>query len=254
MATLLSGALGQPIVVNPRSGASGTLAGDLVAKSAPCGYTLGLFSVQSHAVAPAVYRAVPYDPVRDFTHLAIVVKLPLVLVVAATSRIRTLAEFAAAARGRPGGLSVATNGNGSSSHVTVEAFRDMVTIGLTHVPYRGSNVPAITDLIGGRLDAVVPSLADVIGNDGIRLLAVSSPERLAGWPGLSTCREQGFPGLVSTVWLSIASPAGLPAGWCGQSADGRAAAGGGVGSLVVVPGRPPRQVCGTASALQKGIA
>jgi tripartite-type tricarboxylate transporter receptor subunit TctC len=210
LAQPLSAALGQPLVVDNRPGAGGTLAGDTVAKAPADGHTIGLLTVQSHAVAPAVYAHVPYDPVRDFTHLALVAEIPLVLAVSAAGPVRTLEEFIALARRTPGGLRVGTNGNGSSAHVTIERFRRLAGIELTHVPYRGSNVPAITDLIAGRLEAIVPSLADVARNDRVRLLAASAPERLAGWPEVPTFREQGFPDLVSSVWISVAGPAGLP--------------------------------------------
>lgn len=205
----VSAALGQQFVIEPRPGAGGTIAGDAVAKAAPDGYTLGVFSVQSHAVAPSVYPAVPYDPTRDFTHITMLAELPLVLGVSAASPIRSLDDFVTAARAR-GGLTVGTNGNGSSAHATIERFSRLAGISLTHVPYRGSNAPAVADVIAGRLDAIIPSMPDVAGNDRIRLLAISLPQRLANWPEAPTFREQGFPDMVSSVWLSLGAPAGLP--------------------------------------------
>lgn len=205
----VSAALGQQFVVEPRPGAGGTIAGDAVAKATPDGYTLGVFSVQSHAVAPSVYPAVPYDTTRDFAHIAMLAELPLVLGVSAASPIRSLDDFVIAARAR-GGLTVGTNGNGSSAHATIERFRRLAGISLTHVPYRGSNAPAVADVIAGRLDAFIPSMPDVAGNDRIRLLAISLPQRLANWPEAPTFREQGFPDMVSSVWISLGAPAGLP--------------------------------------------
>jgi len=204
----VSAALGEPFIVEPRPGAGGTIAGDAIAKALPDGHTLGVFSVQSHAVAPSVYPAVSYDPVRDFTHIAMMAELPLVLGVSAASPMRSLDDFVAAAR-TPTGLTVGTNGNGSSAHATIERLRLLAGLHLTHVPYRGSNAPAVADVIAGRLDAIIPSMPDVAGNDRIRLLAISLPQRLAGWPEVPTFRELGFPEMVSSVWISLGAPAGL---------------------------------------------
>jgi tripartite-type tricarboxylate transporter receptor subunit TctC len=123
--------------------------------------------------------------------------------------MRSLDDFLAAAR-TPAGLTVGTNGNGSSAHATIERFRRLAGVNLTHVPYRGSNAPAVADVVAGRLDAIIPSMPDVAGNDRIRILAISLPERLAGWPEVPTFREQGFPQMVSSVWISLGAPAGLP--------------------------------------------
>jgi len=200
----------QPVVIEPRPGAGGTIAGEAVARAAPDGYTLGVFTVQSHAVAPAMYPKTAYHPTGDFTHLGMLAEIPLVLAVPVGSPSRTLGEFVTAARASATGFTVGTNGNGSSAHVTLGRLARLAGIQLTHVPYRGSNAPAIADLLGGRLDAVLPSLGDVARNDQVRMLAVSSAERLARWPEVPTFREQGFPDMVSTVWFSVAAPAGLP--------------------------------------------
>ena len=193
VAARVSAALGQQFVVEPRPGAGGTIAGDAVAKAAPDGYTLGVFSVQSHAVAPSVYPAVPYDPARDFTHIAMMAELPLVLGVSAASPMRSLDDFVAAARA-PAGLTVGTNGNGSSAHATIERFRRLAGISLTHVPYRGSNAPAVADVIAGRLDAIIPSMPDVAGNDRIRLLAISLPRAARRLARGADLPRAGLPG------------------------------------------------------------
>ncbi len=184
LAQPLSAALGQPVVVENRPGVGGTLAADVVAKAAPDGHTFGLSNIQPHAVAPAVYPSVSYDPVRDFTHIAIVAEIPLALTVAAGGSVQDLAQFVALARRTPGGPRIGTNGNGSSAHVSLGVFGRLAGIEIVHVPYRGSSVGAVTDVISGRIEAAMPSLADVGRNDRLRVLAVAAPERLAGWPAV----------------------------------------------------------------------
>ncbi|WP_347547236.1 tripartite tricarboxylate transporter substrate binding protein [Roseomonas sp. CAU 1739] len=206
----LTAALGQPVVVENRPGAGGTIAADAVAKASPDGHTLVLSNIQPHAVAPAVYPNVPYNPMRDFMHVAMVAEVPLALAVSAQGPLQDLAQFVALARVTPGGLRVGTNGNGSSAHVTTALFGRLAGIDLTHVPYRGSSAQAVTDVIGGRIEGAMPSLGDVGRNDRMRVLAIAAPQRLAGWPEVPTFREAGYPEMVVSVWFGISAPAGLP--------------------------------------------
>jgi tripartite-type tricarboxylate transporter receptor subunit TctC len=206
----LSAALGQPVVAENRPGAGGTIGADAVAKAAPDGHTLVLSNIQPHAVAPAVYPAVPYDPVRDFTHLALLTEIPLALVVAADSPVRDLGQFVALARRTPGGLRVGTNGNGSSAHVSLELLKRLAGVELVHVPYRGSAAMALTEVLAGRIEAALPSLGEASGNERLRILTLAAPERLARWPGVPTFREAGYPEMVVSVWFGFSGPAGLP--------------------------------------------
>jgi tripartite-type tricarboxylate transporter receptor subunit TctC len=210
LAQPLSAALGQPVLVENRPGVGGTLGADAVAKAAPDGYTFGFSNIAPHAVSPAVYANVPYDPVRDFTHIALVTEVPLALAVSAQGSIQDLAQFVALARRTPSGLRVGTNGNGSSAHVSLGLFSRLSGAEIVHVPYRGSSVPAITDVIGGRIEAVFPSLADAGRNDRLRVLAITAPERLAGWPAVPTFSEAGYPAMDVSVWFGLSGPAGLP--------------------------------------------
>ena len=198
-------------MVENRPGAGGTLAADAVAKAAPDGHTLGLSNIQPHAISPAVYPSVPYDPVRDFAHIAMVAEISLALAVAAEGPVRDLAQFVALARQTPGGRPrIGTNGNGSSAHVSLALFGRLAGIEIVHVPYRGSSVGAVTDLIGGRIEAAMPSLGDVGRNDRLRVLVIAAPERLAGWPDVPTFREAGYPDMVVSVWFGVSGPFGLP--------------------------------------------
>jgi tripartite-type tricarboxylate transporter receptor subunit TctC len=208
LAEPLAAAFGQPVVVEGRPGAGTTLAADVVAKAPPDGHTLNISNTASHAIGPLVYPGVRYDPMRDFTHVVLLAEVPLALAVNARAPQRSLAEFVAAARTTPGGLRVGTQGNGTSSHVTLELFKRLAGIELTHVPYRPGTAVA-TDLLAGHIEATITSVVEVGRNDGLRLLAIAAPGRQPGWPGVPTFREQGYPMEVA-IWLGLSAPAGLP--------------------------------------------
>jgi tripartite-type tricarboxylate transporter receptor subunit TctC len=212
IARLVSQRLGavfaQPFVVENRAGAGGTLGSDLVAKSPPDGQALVVSNIASHGVGPSVYRAMPYDSLRDFTHVALLAEIPSVLAVPAAGPIRTLADFVAAARARPG-MSVASPGNGTSSHAKQEILKRSAGIETTHVPYRGSG-PMMNDLAAGAIDAMITTLVEAGRNERFRLLAVTAPARVEGWPEVPTFRELGHPDLVASTWFGLSGPAGLP--------------------------------------------
>lgn len=208
VAQRLSATLGQSFVIENRAGAGGTLGSDLVAKSPPDGLAFVVSNIASHGVGPSVYRTMPYDAVRDFTHVALLAEVPSVLVVNANSPIRTLADFVAAARARPG-MTVGSPGNGTSSHAKQEMLKRAAGIETTHVPYRGSG-PMMNDLAAGNVDAIITTLVEAGRNERFRLLAVTAPGRVEGWANLPTFAELGFPDLVASTWFGLSGPAGLP--------------------------------------------
>jgi tripartite-type tricarboxylate transporter receptor subunit TctC len=200
--------LGQPMVIENRAGAGGTVGSAVVAQAAPDGYTLLVSNVASQGVGPSLYRNLPYDAVRDFTHIGVMAEIPSVLVVNADSPIRSLADFIAAARRDPGGIRVASPGNGSSSHIKQVLLNQLAGIRTTHVPYRGSG-PALNDVIGGQVEAMITTLQEAGRNPRVRMLAVTAERRMARWPDLPTFRELGYD-IVASTWFGLSGPAGLP--------------------------------------------
>jgi tripartite-type tricarboxylate transporter receptor subunit TctC len=206
VAAHLQTSLGQSVVVENRGGAGGTVGSDQVAKSPPDGYAFVISNIASHGVGPSVYPTIPYDPVRDFTHIALVTEIPSVLIVRADSPLRTLADLLMAARREPGRITIASPGNGSSSHAKQEMLKRLAGIETTHVPYRGSG-PALNDLAGGSVDAMITTVVEG-RNERFRALAITSAERLAGFGHIPTFREQGFE-IVASTWFGLSGPAGL---------------------------------------------
>jgi tripartite-type tricarboxylate transporter receptor subunit TctC len=146
----LSDALGQPIVISNRAGAGGTIAAAQVAKSEPDGYTLLLNTITTHGIGPHLYANLPYDPVKDFAPIALVAKLPLIMVVNAELPAQSVNDVIALAKAKPGQLSFASSGNGGAPHLSGELFKSLTATDLLHVPYRGSG-PAVVDLVAGRI-------------------------------------------------------------------------------------------------------
>jgi tripartite-type tricarboxylate transporter receptor subunit TctC len=209
VAERLTGALGQAVVVENRGGTGGTLGADIVARAPPDGYVLGLGGIAPHAIAPAVYASLPYDPVRSFTHVALLAEFPLALAASAEGPLRGLADVIDLARRNPGGFRVGTPGNGTASHLGLEQLRRAAGVEMVHVPFRGP-APAIVETLAGRTEAVMASVSELGGNDRLRLIALALPDRLAGWPAVPTFREGGVD-LLATVWFGLCGPAGVPA-------------------------------------------
>ncbi|MGX9962383.1 Bug family tripartite tricarboxylate transporter substrate binding protein [Roseomonas sp. F4] len=204
----LGSKLGQPFVVENRAGAGGTLGSDFVAKSPPDGHTLIVSNIASFGVGPSIYRSMPYNAVTDFAHIALMAEIPSVLVVNVQSPIRTLADFIAAAKARPG-LAVGSPGNGTSSHAKQAILQRSAGIETTHVPYRGSG-PMMNDVMAGSLESMITTLVEAGRNERFRLLAVTADARVPGWPEVPTFKELGHPEMVASTWFGLSAAAGTP--------------------------------------------
>jgi tripartite-type tricarboxylate transporter receptor subunit TctC len=199
-------------VVENRPGAGGALGSDLVAKAAPDGYTLVVSGIASHVIAPLLPNGTPYDPLADFTHIALFGGPPAVLAVHPKVQARDLREFVALAKSKPGALSYGSPGNGTQGQLVAELFKQRAGINVQHVPYKGAS-GAIADLIAGHIPAVSTTLttaASQIRAGRARALAISAASRLPDFPNVPTYAELGYPELVATVWFSLSGPANLP--------------------------------------------
>jgi tripartite-type tricarboxylate transporter receptor subunit TctC len=205
--------LGQPIVVENRTGVAGSLGAELVAKSAPDGYTLLMGNTGSLTINPALYSKMAYDTQGDFAPVALVATSPLVVLVHPSVPATSLAELVAHARGRPGKINFGSGGSGGITHLTAELLKMQAGLDMVHVPYKGS-APAITDLVGGQLQMMVegiPLAAPYVQSNKLRALAVTSAKRSPSLPEVPTVAEAGFPELVVTAWYGLVVPAGTPA-------------------------------------------
>jgi tripartite-type tricarboxylate transporter receptor subunit TctC len=206
----LSEAVGQPVVVENRGGAGGTIAADAVAKAAPDGYTLLQNSITTHGVGPHLYSKLPYDPVKDFAPVSMLAVLPLVMAVNAELPFRTVDEVVAASKTKP--LNFASSGNGGAPHMAGELFKSVTGATITHVPYKGSG-PAVADLVGGRVQIMfdaAPSLIAHIRSGKLRVLAAASPQRNRLLPEVPTFAELGYPKIAVSLWYGLLAPAGTP--------------------------------------------
>ena len=206
----MESALGQSVVIDNRAGAGGVIGSDATAKSTPDGYTLVLSNIASHAIGPAVYPKLPYDPVKDFTHIGLIAAVPSGIVVAAKSPYKTMADLLEKARKAPGTVRFGSNGNGTSSHVQLVLLNRAANVDITHVPYKGTG-PATTDLLAGQIDGLIAAVPEVGRNPMLRLLAVTSDKRAARWPDVPTVNELGLASVTATNWFGISGPAGVPA-------------------------------------------
>ncbi len=207
----LSQRLGVPVVVENRAGAGATTGSQLVADAAPDGQTLVMSNIASHAISPALYGNLRYDPVRSFTHVAMVITNPSAWVVHNGANIRNLADLVREAKARRGGLDMASSGAGSSNHLLIVRFSELAGIDHTHVPFRGAG-PAMSAVIAGQVPMMsdsLPSAASHIRQGSVRAIAMSSESRHPAFPEVPTFREQGFD-LVSTSWFALSGPAGMP--------------------------------------------
>jgi tripartite-type tricarboxylate transporter receptor subunit TctC len=203
---------GQAVTVENRSGATGTIGADFVAKSPPDGYTLIMGHVNSHGIAPNLFAKLPYDPIKDFAAVSYVGYVPNVLAVHPSVQARSVKELVALAKSKPGEMNYASSGNGSTQHLAGEMFKQLTGTSIVHIPYKGSG-DAIKDLLGGTVnmnfDTMPPVLAHV-QSGRLRGLAISTPRRLAQLPDVPTFEEEGIKGFDVTNWYGVMAPGGTP--------------------------------------------
>ena len=204
--------IGQSVVVENRAGAGGNIAAQQIAAAPPDGYTIHLSSVGPLTVAPALVKDLPYDVKRDIAPITMGVMFPNVFVVNSDVPAKSLAQFVALAKAKPGELNYASSGVGSAAHLAGELFKQRAGIEMVHVPYKGGG-PAMTDLLGGRITMypAVPSTAlPHIETGKLRALAVTGPTRLATMPNVPTVAESGYPGFEASNWYAFVAPAKTP--------------------------------------------
>jgi tripartite-type tricarboxylate transporter receptor subunit TctC len=213
IAAKLADALGQSVVITNRGGAGGTTAAAAVAKSDPDGYTLLLNTIATHGIGPHIYTNLPYDPVKDFSPVILIAKLPLIMAVNADVPAQSVKDLIAQAKARPGELSFCSAGTGGAPHLAGELFKSLTGTELLHVPYRGSG-PAVVDLVAGRITMMfdaTPSLLPFITAGKLRALAAASPQRHRLLPDVPSFAELGYPGMDIALWYGVAAPGGTPA-------------------------------------------
>jgi tripartite-type tricarboxylate transporter receptor subunit TctC len=208
----LSERFGQPVLVENRPGANGMIGADLVAKAPPDGYMLGIASPGTHAANQYLYKSMPYDTVKDFTPVTLAVSAPMLFVVNPALKVNNLKEFIAAAKAKPGTISYASGGSGSSQHLAMELFKLMAGIDISHIPYKGS-AASYPDLVGGQVMAeidVMPSALPHVKAGRLKALATGSAKRLPMLPDVPTIAEAGVPGYEYASWYGFVAPPNLP--------------------------------------------
>ncbi|MFZ9151148.1 MAG: Bug family tripartite tricarboxylate transporter substrate binding protein [Burkholderiales bacterium] len=204
--------LGQTVVVDNRPGAGGNLGASLVAKATPDGYTLLVGSSGPLSVNPVIFKNLPYDTLKDFAPISTVQAVPLVVLAGPKSNINSIADVITAAKARPGKLTMASAGAGTTNHFAIELFAHMANVKLLHVPYKGSG-PALSELLGGQVETMIDQLAASIGyvRDGrLKVLAVTTQQRAAALPNVPTLEELGYKGYQAATLLGLLAPAGTP--------------------------------------------
>ena len=208
----LSHRLGQQIVIENRAGASGNIGADAVAKATPDGYTIGIATASTHAVAASLSPNLPYDPIRDFAAVAMIGSQPYVLVLHPALPAHNLAELIALAKAKPGTLNYGSAGVASLAHLATELFASMAGVNIVHVPYKSSS-QSMTDMITGRLDmqfaTIAPSLPNIRAGQ-LRALVTSGKTRVAALPELPTVAEAGIAGYEAALWVSFVVPSDTP--------------------------------------------
>jgi len=208
----MSEGLGQPVVTDPRPGAGGAVGAEVAARAAPDGYTLLMGTNSSHGANPAIYSKLPYDPVRDFAPIALMVGMPYVLSAHPSLPVKTVKELVAFAKARPGQLNYASAGNGSTHQLCGELFKSMTGINVVHVPYKGGP-PATTATTSGEVSMLFNTVGSVhtfVTAGKLRALGVTTTKRSDKLPGTPTLAEAGLPGFDIMSWFGLLAPAGTP--------------------------------------------
>lgn len=204
---------GQQVLTDNRPGAAGNIASENVARSKPDGYTLYINTVGTHAINPAIYPKLAFDPIRDFTPITNLVNLPSVLLVHPSVPVKSVKELLALARKRPGDLQYSSAGSGSQPHLTAEMIKTMTGINLLHVPYKGAG-PQMIGLLSGEVAltfATAPSGVPYVKNGQLRALGVTSPKRIPALPDVPSVAEAGVPGYEAVGWNGLLGPGAMPA-------------------------------------------
>jgi len=213
IAQRLQEALGQPFVVENKAGAGGSIGAAEVARAAPDGYTLLMGHIGTLAINPSLYPNLAYDPVRSLAPVALVARVPNVLVVNPAVPARDVQQLIALAKAKPGALRYASGGNGSAAHIAMEYFKLRTQTDIGHIPYRGTS-PAVTDVMGGQVEIImtgVPAVLQQVKAGKLRALAVSSRSPVASMPDLPTIAASGVPDFEAIQWYGIVAPAHTPA-------------------------------------------
>lgn len=200
-----------PVVIDNRPGAAGNIAAELAARSQPDGYTLHLIGA-NNTISAALSDKLPYDIIKDFSHIILAVSVPLILVVHPALNIRTVSDLINTAKAKPGGLNYASSGTGSISHMAAELFKSLTGTQITHVPYKGS-APGEADLMAGRVHVLFTGLAHtmpLIRAGRLTGVAVTGAQRVSIAPDVPTVSEAGVPGYESSTWYGVVAPARTP--------------------------------------------
>ena len=209
----ISKSWGQQVVVDNRTGAGGTIGSDIVAKAPPDGYTLVMGTIGTHAINATLFSKLPYDPIRDFAPVAFVVEAEGLLVVHPSVPVKTTKELISLARQKPGELTYASAGAGTTSHLAGELFKTLTKVDVLHIPYKG-NAPAITEMLAGQtsmLFATLPTVLPQVQANRLRPIAVLGSKRSPTLPNIPTLAESGVRGFEVNNWTGILAPAGTPA-------------------------------------------
>jgi len=204
--------LGQSVVIENKPGAGGTIGSDVVAKATANGYTILLGSSAPQGIGPSLYKKIPYDAVKDFAPITLISSNPNLVVVASALPIHSISDLIALAKSKPGTLTYATAGNGTSSHLSVELFKLMTGVDMVHVPYSGAG-PATLAVVKGEASMAFldPSGALPFARNGqLRAIAITGSHRSTAMPDIPTVAESGVPGYESIAWSGLLAPAGTP--------------------------------------------